>query len=635
MTAEIIKEILKIVPKDKISDAVFEAANIVLYSKDRSFLQDDGGTIRAAVSKVKKRIELRPDPSLCAKIEDAKTLFKQIIPEEAGLGNIIFDPQRSMVFIEADHPGVVIGKNAETIHEIKQKTFWVPQIKRNPPIRSKIIENIREVLYENTDYRRKFLNRVGERVYNGWLRSRKESWVRLTYLGGGRQVGRSAILLQTPESRILLDCGIDPAAGTTSAAYPHLEAPEFRIEELDAVIITHAHMDHVGFLPYLFKYGYKGPVYCTEPTRDIMALLQLDTVKIMMGDGKSPLYTSDEVREVVKHSIAIDYETVTDVTPDVRITFYNSGHILGGAMCHINIGNGLHNMLYTGDIKFVNTGLLQKAHTRFPRLETLLVEGTYGAKDNILPSVKEQDKTVSDMILRTFERGGKILIPTLGTGRGQEIIIIIDRMIKKGLLPEDIPVYIHGMVWDINAIYTAYPEFMLPSVRNMIVHKDDNPFLRPNIKQVGSNKEKQEILQDPKPCIILATSGMLVGGPSVDYLRRLCEDERNTLLFSCYQPEDSLGRRILSGEKEIDFSDKYTHKQEIYHIRMEVSKLEISAHADRRELVQFITRCQPKPRRILINHGEKGRLMDLASSIHKTCRVETLVPRNLDSVRIR
>lgn len=631
MTAEIIKEILKVVPKEKITDAVFEAANIVLYTKDIDFIKDDGGVVRAAVNKVKKRIELRPDPSLCCDQDIVHKVLNELVPEEAGVGNIIFDPQRSIVIVEAEKPGLVIGKSGETLNKIKQKTFWVVQVKRRPPIRSKIIENIRSVLYENSDYRRKFLNKVGERIYNGWLRQKKEEWVRVTYLGAARQVGRSAILLQTPESRVLLDCGLDPSS--LDGAYPLLEAPEFRIEELDAIIISHAHMDHCGFLPYLFKFGYRGPVYCTPPTRDIMSLLQLDTVKIMVGEGKNPIYTSEEVRETVKHTITVNYEEVTDVTPDVRLTFYNSGHILGGAMVHLHIGNGLHNLLYTGDIKYAKTGLLAQAATKFPRLETLMVEGTYGAKDKILPPAKDQDRYVADLIKATIARKGKILIPTLGTGRGQEIVIVVDRMIKQGLIPE-IPIYIHGMVWDINAIYTAYPEYMLPSIRSRIYHKEDNPFLSANIKQVGSNKEKQEIIDSEEPCIILATSGMLVGGSSVDYLKQLCEGEKNTLIFSCYQAAGSLGRRIMGGEREIDFSNG-GNKQDIRVIKMEISKLEISAHSDRRELVNFISHCNPRPRKVLINHGEPSGLVDLASSIHKQFRVETLVPKNLDGIRLR
>ncbi|MFW6378525.1 MAG: beta-CASP ribonuclease aCPSF1 [Nanoarchaeota archaeon] len=631
MVAEIIKEIYKIVPKDKISEAVFEAANIVLYTKDTDFLQNDGGVVKKAVHAIKKRIELRPDPSLCMEMERAKKEFEKIIPEEAAITNVTFDNRRSIVVIEAEKPGLVIGKQGETLREIKAKTYWVTQVKRTPPIRSKIVENIRSVLYENSDYRRKFLNKVGERVYNGWLRQKKEEWVRITYLGGGRQVGRSAILLQTPESRVLLDCGLDPASNDGS--YPYLEAPEFRIEELDAVVISHAHLDHTGFLPYLFKFGFRGPVYCTAPTRDIMSLLQLDTVKIMVGDGLDPIYTSEEVREVVKHTIVVGYEEVTDITPDIRITLYNSGHILGGSMVHLHIGNGLHNMLYTGDLKYARTQLLAPAATKFPRLETLMIEGTYGGRSNSLPPPKEQDKYVAELITKTIKNKGKVLVPTLGSGRGQEIIVVVEKMIRNGQIP-DVPIYVHGMVWDITAIYTAYPEFLARNVRSQIFHKDNNPFLAENIKRVGSMKEQQEIINSGEACIILATSGMLVGGPSVSYLKGLCENPKNTLLFSSYQSPGSLGRRILSGEREISFSNG-SNVPDTYEIKMTVSRLEISGHADRRELMSFISHCQPRSKRIIINHGEPSRLTDLASSIHKSFKVDTLVPKNLDSVRIR
>ena len=474
MVSEIIKEILKVVPKEKITDAVFEGANIVLYTKDKRFFKDDKGSIRAAVNSVKKRIELRPDPSLCIDPEEATKIFKEEVPKEAGMGELTYDSQRSVVIIEAEKPGLVIGKQGELLRELKAQTYWVPQVKRKPPIRSPIIEEIRSVLYENSDHRRKFLNRVGERVYNGWLRQRKEEWVRVTYLGGARQVGRSAILLQTPESRILLDCGID--ASSAKAAYPYLESPEFRIDELDAVIVTQASLDHMGFVPYLYKFGYRGPVYCTAPTRDIMSLLQLDTVKIMIAEGRDPLYTAEDIREMVKHTITLDFEEVTDVTPDIRITLYNSGHLLGSSMVHIHIGNGLHNMLYTGDIKYARSNLLAPAATKFPRLETLLVEGTYGGRDNVLPSVREQDKYMTELIKETINRKGKVLVPTLGSGRGQEIIVLVEKMIRQGTIP-NIPIYIHGMVWDVSAIYTAYPECLASNVRSQIFHKDNKSIL--------------------------------------------------------------------------------------------------------------------------------------------------------------
>lgn len=630
MPSEIIKEILKDIPDGKISDAVFEGANIVLYTKDKEFAKNDNGLIKSIVYKIKKRIELRPDPELCHEQGKAEKEIRKLVGDEAKIGQIIFDPQRSIVIIEAEKPGLAIGKKGELLQQIKAKTFWVPMVKRTPLIRSQIIENIRSVLYQNSDYRRKFLNKTGERIYNGWLRQKKHEWIRVSYLGGARQVGRSCMLLQTPESRILLDCGID--VSSNDEAYPYLEAPELNIQELDAVIVSHAHVDHSGLVPYLYKYGYRGPVYCTAPTRDIMALLQLDTIKISRGEGKDPIYDTDDVKEMVKHTITLDYEAVTDVTPDIRITLYNAGHTLGSAMVHIHIGNGLHNLLYTGDIKFAKTRLLSPAATQFPRLETMMIESTYGGKENVTETVKAQDQILQEIVKTTVARGGKILMPTLGSGRGQEVVVLVEDMIRTGMI-KDIPVYIDGMVWDITAIFTAYPEFLNSTIRQQIFQKDNNPFLNKNIRQVGSQKERRQIIEEEGSCIILATSGMLVGGPSVEYLKQLGDDKRHSLVFSCYQGEGSLGRRIQRGEKEIIFREG--QKEEVLHLKMDVHRIEISGHADRRELINFVQRLSPRPKRILINHGESGRSLDLASTLHKQFRIETEVPRNLEAVRIR
>ncbi len=630
--SEIIKEILEFMPADDISDAGFEGANIVLYTKNKRFFLDSHSAIRKAVGHVKKRIEVRPDPSICMPREEAEAELKRIIPDEAGIDQVIFDDQRSIVIIEAEKPGLAIGKGGETLQAIKEGITWVPVIKRTPPIKSPLIENVRSVLYQNSDYRRKFLNKTGRRIYDGWKRPRKHEWVRVSYLGSGRQVGRSCILLQTPESRVLFDCGIDVSASGEDQ-YPHLESPDFRLEDIDAIVISHAHLDHTGFLPYLFKFGYRGPVYCTLPTRDIMTLLQLDTVKIARYEGEEPLYSSEDIKQQVLHTITLDYDEVTDITPDVRITFHNSGHMVGSAMVHIHVGNGLHNILYSADIKYAKTYLLSPAVTKFPRVETLLLESTYGGKDNVLPPIDDQNKIFAGIIKDTIERGGKLLMPVLGSGRGQEVMVQIHQMVRQGMI-KPVPVYVDGMVWDITAIHTAYPEFMNGAMRNKIFQKDDNPFLAEYIKRVGSAKERQEVVDSDEACIILATSGMLVGGASVEYLKGLAEQKKNSLVFSSYLGPGSLGRRIHQGERDIAFK-KSGGGQEILHIRMEVHKIEITGHADRRELMDFVKHLQPRPRRILLNHGEVSRCLDLASSLHKKYRLETSAPKNLDAIRLR
>ena len=627
----IIKEIMKNLPEEKVSAAAFEGANIVLYTKDKDFFLNNKGLIKKAVDDVKKRIELRPDPEIALDEKKAEKIMRSLIPEEAKVGNVLFDSQRSQVVIEAEKPGIAIGKQGSVLHDIRRETLWVPTIRRTPAIRSKLIENIRAVLYQYSDYRRKFLDKIGHRIYDGWIRGKKNNWVRLTYLGSGRQVGRSCILLQTPESRVLLDCGVDVASFTEP--YPFLDSPDFNISDLDAVIISHAHLDHVGFLPYLFKYGYRGPVYLTEPTRDITALLTLDYVKIMKSENKEPIYDVEDVKEMVKHTVTLAYEEVTDVTPDVRITLYNAGHVLGSSMIHMHIGNGLHNLLYSGDMKYGKTQMLEPAAIQFPRLETLMIESTYGGRDNVGTSREDTDDGLAGFIIETAMRGGKILLPVLGSGRAQEIMVTIHSLFKaKKLRP--LPVYIDGMVWDITAIHTAYPEFLNSTLRRQIFHEDENPFLWNMFRQVGSSRERREVIDSSGPCVIIATSGMLVGGPSVEYLRALGEDPKNAMALTCYQGEGSLGRRIQRGEKEIAFSSG--SRQEVVKLRFNIQTIEgFSAHSNRNQLLDFIRRCSPRPKKVIVNHGDSARCLDLASAIHRVNRIETSAPRNLESIRIK
>ncbi len=629
---KIIDEVLSKLPSNAaISEATFEAANIVIYTKSKDFFLNNNSYIRDIVNDIKKRIELRPDPSITLDQEKAKEIIEKIIPPEAGIANILFDAPRSEVTIEAEKPGLAIGKAGDLLKQIRQETYWVPLIRRTPAIKSKIIENIRHVLYENNDFRKKFLERVGHRIYDGWLRGKKNEWVRVSFLGAAREVGRSCILVQTPESRIMMDCGINVASEEN--AYPLLESPDFDIKELDAVIISHAHLDHSGFLPYLFKYGYDGPVYCTEPTRDIMALLQLDYIGIAAKDAKKAIYSSTDIKEMVKHTIPIGFEEVTDITPDIRLTFYNAGHTIGSCQTHLHIGNGLHNLVYTADMLYETSNLLSAATTKFPRLETLIIEATYGGKNDIYPPRREAELFLMEIIKNTIKRGGKVLLPVLGVGRAQEIQIILDTAVKSGEM-DKVPVYIQGMVWDVTAIHTAYPDFFNAKVKKNIFHKDQNPFLSEIFKRVAGQKEMMEVIDYEGPCIIMATSGMLTGGPSVEYLKHLANDSRNSLVLNSYQGEGSLGRRLQNGDRQLYFQSG--EKQEMIEVKMEIFSIHsFTGHSNRQQLQNFIYKLQPKPKRIITQHGESSRCLELASDMHKMAKIETSAPRNLEALRIR
>ncbi len=613
-----------------ITEANFEGANIVLYTNNERFFKEGESKIKEIVNELKKRIELRADQKILPEQERAQEDIKKIVPSEAEITNIIFDAHRSIVIIEAKKPGMVIGKQGSILNEIKKTILWTPQVQRTPAIKSQITESIREVLYANNNYRRKFLNEVGKKIYKEWNPEKVEEWVRLTFLGGARQVGRSCLLLQTPNSKVLIDCGID-VASQGKDKFPYFDIPEFDIRELDAVIISHAHLDHTGLLPYLYKMGYKGPTYMTNPTIDLAALLALDFIGVAYKQASVPLFSSKDIKEMVKHTICLNFNEVSDITPDIRITFYNSGHALGSSMVHFNIGNGLHNFLYTGDYKYARTRLLDPAISSFPRIESVLTEATYGAKSDILPPRIESEEKMIEIINKTIERGGKILIPELGLGRAQETMLILEDAMKSGKMKK-IPVYIDGMIWDINAIHTAYPDFLSNNVKSS-VFQDKNPFISDIFSRVGSHQERKKVIEG-EPCLVLATSGMLVGGASVEYFREFAVNEKNSLIFVCYQGVGSLGRQVQEGLKETKMM--VDGREESVKINLEINTIPgLSAHAGRNEIMAFFNNMRPKPKKIMVNHGEVSKCLDLASALYKLNRVETCVPRILETIRLR
>ncbi len=253
----ILDEIKTELPKDTISEITYEGSEIILYTKNREFFRNSSELIKKIVNKIKKRIEVRSDPAILLDEEKTAEIIRTFVPKDAGIKDIYFEPEFAKVVIHAEKPGLVIGKSGETLMEIKEKTFWTPDIKRAPVIDSEIIRSIRKMLHKETNYRKKFMNELGKKIYSP---GKEVEWIRVTCLGGFREVGRSCILLQTPQSKVLMDCGLNVSAISTKP-FPYLDAPEFHIQDLDAVIISHAHMDHTGLVPYLYEYGYRGPVY--------------------------------------------------------------------------------------------------------------------------------------------------------------------------------------------------------------------------------------------------------------------------------------------------------------------------------------------------------------------------------------
>ncbi|MBU5558002.1 MAG: beta-CASP ribonuclease aCPSF1 [Candidatus Aenigmarchaeota archaeon] len=620
--AELFEKVRAALPSSAhISDIRFEGCEIVLYTKSKEFFVDPGDSIKNMVSTFKKRILLRPDPSICKDPEDAEREIRNVVPAEAGIRDIEFEPDVSKVTIEADKPGLVIGKGGETLRAIKKAALWSPIIHRAPAIPSETIKVLRELVYRESAFRKDFLDKVGKRIHGGW---KPTEWARITALGGFREVGRSAILLQTPESRLLLDCGVKP--GTNE--FPYFNIPEFDIHSLNAIVLSHSHMDHCGLIPALYEMGYDGPLYCTLPSRDLMVLLCMDYIELGQREGRTPPFTTKGIKEAVRHCIPLEYGEVNDITPDIRLTLWNAGHILGSALCHFHIGEGFHNFLYTGDMKFDRTALYEPASTEFTRAETVLIESTYGLAEDILPRRPEAEAALANAVKKTVERGGKVLIPSFAVERAQDVQVILA---KAGI---ECPVWLDGMVWDATAIHTAYPEFMNREIQRAILQQGWNPFTEPIFKRIGSEDERKAVLESREPAVIIATAGMLTGGPSVWWLRNLAEDAKNSMIFVGYQSEGSLGRRIQKGWKEIPMEDK--GRTVAVPIKMEITTVDgLSGHSDHKQLLNWLARLRQVPERILVNHGENAKCVEFSRMAHKFFRCESVAPKLLETIRLK
>lgn len=608
-----------------ISGVSFEGPQLVLYTEDPKKFADDGNIIRNLAKALRIRIAVRPDPKVLAEPERSVEIIHRIVPADSVISNCYFDPDSGEVIIEAEKPGLVIGKHGDTLREITKEIGWIPKVVRTPPIKSKTVKNVRDFMRNNLKERKEILRDVGRKIHRETTHT--DQWIRVTGLGGSLEVGRSCYLLSTPESKIMIDCGVNLGSEDKT---PYLYVPEVNhFNELDAIVLTHAHMDHQGLIPLLYKYGYDGPVYCTPPTRDMTVLLQLDYVDIASKEGKKVPYDAATIQKELLHMIPLDYEEVTDIAPDMKLTFHNAGHIIGSAIAHFHIGDGLHNIVFTGDYKYERTRLFDPAVNRFPRVETVITEATYGNNNGYQTPLKDAERNLQKIIRETVKRGGAVLIPAFAVGRSQEVMIVLEEAIRKGFIP-DVPVYLDGMIWEATAIHATHPEYLNSELKKQIFQKGQNPFLSESFRQVDSKDMRERILEEPHPCVIIATSGMMTGGPVMSYFNKLAPDERNSLVFVGYQADGTIGRRLQKGWSEIAVGNNTTVK-----VNMSVETIDgFSGHSDVRQLHEYIRKMQPKPERIFTVHGDEKSCIELAEALRKKNRIDCKPLVNLETFRI-
>jgi hypothetical protein len=659
----VVRTILESLPAEaQITIARFEGPNIAVYTKNPKFSLTELTYHLSSLSRsLKKRFIVRTDPTIRLPEDETREEISRLLPKEIVISAVFCDEATGEVVLEVNKPEVI---DAEMVIRIAQSTGWISHTRRSPHIPSTSISSIHSTLKASARERSNFLQELGKKIFRPPLLVRNRNAdnyfpkgtysdqtlkvskkddgkyeyrhfsreeVMLVCLGGVKQVGRSCFIVMTPESKVMLDCGINPAEPEPLSAFPRLDWFNFNFDELDAIIISHAHIDHQGFLPALFKYGYNGPVYCTEPTLPLMTLLQMDSVKIAKSNGTYLPYEIRDIYEVIKHCITIPYGKPTDISPDITITLNNAGHIMGSATVHLNI-SGAHNILYSGDYKYTKTQLLDGALSIYPRVETLITESTYGNSTDVMPEQSAVYRSFTENINRTLTGGGKVLIPVPAVGRAQEIMLVLDKEMREGRLMES-PIYIEGMISEASAVHMSYAHYLGYDVRKS-VSQGINPFLSEYFTVVNGPSNRADVLSDEAPSIIMATSGMLEGGPSVEYFKEIAPSDKNRIMFVSYQINGTLGRRVLDGTmNEVTLLDK-NGKLKVIPVRSGTNRIDgFSGHSDFNQIMSFVSRVKPK--RVLVNHGERSKSESIASAVHYRYKIRSSVPDNREIVRLR
>ncbi|MEM4224542.1 MAG: MBL fold metallo-hydrolase [Desulfurococcaceae archaeon] len=419
-------------------------------------------------------------------------------------------------------------------------------------------------------------------------------------LGGGQEVGRSAVYLKHGDKGILLDYGI---------SFDEEDKPKLPLHvrpiDVSFIGITHAHLDHVGAAPYLFI-GENPRVFATRPTMDIARLLILDFLKL------NSYYVEYEIREfdrMYRSTVFLDYGERVDLD-EFTVQLFDAGHILGSSMVYIEAPNG-EKILYTGDFNTLQTWTLRSAERPLQGVTTLIVESTYGGRNH--PERHHAEKRLVEVVEETIDRGGTVLIPAFSVGRTQEVITVLH------VQAPYLDIYVDGMSRDITEIYLKHKKFLRdPALFQRVVE---------NVNFVTDSSMRRKLVKKPTPCVIVASAGMLKGGPSLYYLKHLAQDGRNSIVLVSYQAVNSNGHKLLETgvlkEQGID-----------YPVKARVEWIDLSSHAGRDDIVKYIDGFRSTLKDVIIVHGSPQDAKELAARIREVLGndVRVHVPANGETV---
>jgi metallo-beta-lactamase family protein len=423
--------------------------------------------------------------------------------------------------------------------------------------------------------------------------------VSLKFLGAAGTVTGSKHLLKTPSLNIMIDSGL--FQGLKALRLKNWDSLGIDVSTIDAVILTHAHLDHCGYLPMLGRQGFKGKIYCTAPTRDLTEIILRDSAKIQEEDAANAnkfgytkhnpavaLYTEKDVESILPLFAPVQSETMVELNNDICFKLRANGHILGSVFIELTCYG--KRILFSGDLGRPVSTLLHQP-MKPSQADYVVMESTYG--DRLHADVNLDDQ-LSDVIIDTAHKKGNLLIPSFAVGRAQELMHLINRLKKSNRIP-DLPVFMDSpMGADATSIFNKYPSWHK-------LNEDESRALFDNVTIIRKFEDTVKVAELAGPKIIIAASGMLTGGRVLYYLERYLEGKRNFLLFTGYQSEGTRGRAIISGAHEIKVHGTYVP------VRITVRSLSaMSGHADQKEMIDWLSSIERAPKRIFLVHGENG-----------------------------
>jgi predicted metal-dependent RNase len=428
--------------------------------------------------------------------------------------------------------------------------------------------------------------------------------MKITFFGGAGEVGRSCIMVSTKDTNILLDSGVK-----LGEVEEHPLISNDQIRAVDGIFISHAHLDHVGYLPHIFSSGYKGKVYATKPTLELTNVLLSDYLRI----SNPKTVTKKGMEELSKHATIVDYRK--DIRfRDLNIRFIPAGHILGSAL--IEVSDGRESIVYTGDINLAKSRLLDGADIKSLKAQTLITESTYGAKQDVFPNEKNVVGGMLKSIKDTIQLGGKVIIPSFAVGRAQEVLFLLDDYINSGVVPK-VPVYVDGMINKALRIYRHNVIYCRKELQSKILMSDYDPFKSKNFIPVDKKSMRSKIVSEDESSIIVTTSGMMTGGPVMFYLSKLSKGSSNKLLLVGYQAIGTMGRELQEGARKVLLNGSELK------VELDVETYHLSAHADRPQLEMLAGRVKDLEN-VFIVHGEISKSRDFQSYL--SARYKATVP---------